>query len=98
MDGFGFVVAAAYNFDDDYAGYLLQPVRQAEENAGVSDIDLGNDEDSDPEMGEDVEYEDEDEVQVQPPSSSSSHKRKRDEDDSEEEDDVVGYAKSSKHR
>ncbi|GMP28296.1 hypothetical protein CsSME_00003905 [Camellia sinensis var. sinensis] len=87
--------------DDDYAGYLLQPVRRAEENAGGSDIDLGND--SDPEMEEDVEYEDEDgdgdeddAVQVQPP--SSSHKRKRDEDDSEEEDDDVGYAKSSKHR
>ncbi|KAJ9147097.1 hypothetical protein P3X46_029299 [Hevea brasiliensis] len=88
--------------EDSGAGYLVQPVGQAEvHDAGGSDMELGNEEDD--HEGEE-EVEDDDEVQVLPSSSSSHHKRKRDEDldeddngeDDEEDDDVVEYNKSSK--
>lgn len=88
--------------EDSGAGYLVQPVGQAEvHDAGGSDMEPGNEED-DPEGEEEVE--DDEEVQVLP--SSPHLKRKRDEDadnddgeDSEEDDDVVEYTKSSKkHR
>ncbi|KAK2981570.1 hypothetical protein RJ640_011100 [Escallonia rubra] len=86
--------------DDCDAGYLVQPVRQVEENAGASDMDPVN-EDDDPEMEEEVDDED-DEVQVLPP-SSSSQKRKRDGDDddgddNEEDNDAVEHTKSAKHQ
>ncbi|KAH0971259.1 hypothetical protein GBA52_023415 [Prunus armeniaca] len=96
--------------EEDYgAGYLVQPVAQAEEeDAGGSDMDAGNEEGDGEE--EEVEDDEDDEVQVLPPPSSSSSsqmKRKRDEaadsddngEDDEEDDDVVEYSKSSKkHR
>ncbi|KAB2618032.1 acidic leucine-rich nuclear phosphoprotein 32-related protein-like [Pyrus ussuriensis x Pyrus communis] len=90
--------------EEDYgAGYLVQPVAQAEEeDAGGSDMDPGNEEGDGEE--EEVEDEKDDEVEVLPPSSSSQLKRKRDGDadsddngeDDEEDDDVVEYSKSSK--
>ncbi|XP_041001994.1 acidic leucine-rich nuclear phosphoprotein 32-related protein-like [Juglans microcarpa x Juglans regia] len=92
--------------EEDYgAGYLVQPVGQAEEgDTGGCVMEPGN-EDDDSEEKEEVE-DDDDDVQVVPPSSSQL-KRKRDEDaeeddigqDDEEEDDVVDFSKSSKkHR
>ncbi|KAB1225975.1 Acidic leucine-rich nuclear phosphoprotein 32-related protein [Morella rubra] len=91
--------------EEDYgAGYLVQPVGQAEEDhVGGVDMALGNEDDD---AEEEEEVEDDADVQVLPPSSSQL-KRKRDEDadeddnveDDEEEDDVVDHSKSSKkHR
>ncbi|KAF9682293.1 hypothetical protein SADUNF_Sadunf05G0093800 [Salix dunnii] len=78
--------------EDSDAGYLVQPVGQAEVlDAGVSDMEPGNEED-DPEGEEEV---DDDELQVLP--SSSHIKRKRDDEGEDDDDDVVEYmTKSSK--
>ncbi|KAJ4842038.1 hypothetical protein Tsubulata_039418 [Turnera subulata] len=83
--------------EDSGAGFLMQPVGQAEvHDAGGSDMEPEGEEDAD---GEE-EVEDDDELPVPP--SSSHHKRKRDDDgdddegDDEEDDDVVEYSKSSK--
>ncbi|KAB5556878.1 hypothetical protein DKX38_007787 [Salix brachista] len=79
--------------EDSDAGYLVQPVGQAEVlDARGSDMEPGNEED-DPEGEEEV---DDDELQVLP--SSSHLKRKRDDDEGEDDDDdVVEYmTKSSK--
>ncbi|POO02556.1 hypothetical protein TorRG33x02_015400 [Trema orientale] len=85
--------------EEDYgAGYLVQPVVQAEEeDGGGSDMDPGNEEEGDGEEEEEVE--DDDEIQVLPPSSSTQPKRKRDEEededdgeDDEDDDDVVEFS------
>lgn len=79
--------------EDSDAGYLVQPVGQAEVlDARGSDMEPGNEED-DPEGEEEV---DDDELQVLP--SSPHLKRKRDDDEGEDDDDdVVEYmTKSSK--
>ncbi|KAL2497949.1 Acidic leucine-rich nuclear phosphoprotein 32-related protein [Abeliophyllum distichum] len=90
--------------EEDYGtGYLVQPVRQVEVDAGGGGgMDPVN-EGEDPELEEDIEEEDEDdengEVQEMPP--AASQKRKRDDDDGDEDeevdkdDDVVHYSKSS---
>ena len=85
--------------EEDYAsGYLVQPVGQAEEDAGGSEMEPGNEEE-DAEEEEEVE----DEIQTLPPSSPHL-KRKRDEDadnddsESDDEDDPVDYTKASKKK
>ncbi|OAY60720.1 acidic leucine-rich nuclear phosphoprotein 32-related protein [Manihot esculenta] len=82
--------------EEDYgAGYLVQPVGQAEvHDAGGSDMEANEEDDHEGE--EEVE---DDEVQVLPSSSSSHNKRKKDEDlDLDEDDDFVEYSKSSKKK
>jgi len=83
--------------EDSEAGYLVQPVGQAEVlEAGGIDVEPGNEED-DPEGEEEVD--DDDELQVLPSSSHLKRKRDEDEDDDGEDDDdaVVEYTtKSSK--
>ncbi|KAL2333693.1 hypothetical protein Fmac_014906 [Flemingia macrophylla] len=85
--------------EEDYgAGYLVQPVGQSDAlNAGVADVDGGNDDGE-----EEDEVDDDDDVQEVPPPNSSHLKRKRDDDEDadadedEDDEDVVAFTKSSK--
>jgi acidic leucine-rich nuclear phosphoprotein 32 family protein B len=85
--------------EDFGAGYLVQPVGQAEAlNDGVVDTDEVENEDGEEEEEVDDDDEDNDVQEVLPPASSHP-KRKRDNDDEEgdeDDEDAEGFTKPSK--
>ncbi|GAU39996.1 hypothetical protein TSUD_211170 [Trifolium subterraneum] len=85
--------------EDFGAGYLVQPVGQAEAlNDVVVDTDeVENEDGEEEEEVDDDDDEDNDVQEVLPPPASSHPKRKRDNDDDDEDDeDDEGFTKPSK--